>query len=365
MAGSPQVRFALVGTGWRGQFFRRLAHRAPDSFALTGVVTRSADRAAHVVAEWGVPAHGSVAELLAAPDRPDVVIVCVPWGRTAPVTVELVEAGVRVLAETPPAPDLPGLREVWAAAGGSGLVQVAEQYLLMPAHAARLALVREGLIGTVTSVQVSSTHLYHAVSMIRGFLGAGFDPVTVDARAFTAPLADPLTPAGWTGSTVPKDAVTTLATLDFGAGRTGLYDFTDNQWWNPLRARRLVVRGSAGEWVDDDVVRLAEVDTPVRSRLERRLTGLDLDLEGLEVRHLSFDGRVVWRNAFAGSGFSEDDLAVAALLADVGAWARGDAPPPYPLAEACQDHLISLALEESARSGRPVTTTTEAWGSTA
>jgi len=362
MALSAPLRFALVGSGWRGQFFHRLALRAPDRFAVTGVVTRSAERAAAVEAGWGVPTHRSVAELLAATDRPEVVVVCVPWARTAPVTTELVEAGVRVLAETPPAPDVAGLRALWAAVGSSGLVQVAEQYPLMPAHAARLALVREGLIGTVTSVQISSTHLYHAVSLVRHFLGVDFDPVTADARAFTAPLVDPLTPAGWTGATAPRDAVTTLATLDLGAGRSALYDFTDNQWWNPLRARRLVVRGSHGEWVDDDVVRLVGADTPVRSRLERRLTGLDLNLEGLEVQHLSFEGRVLWRNAFAGCGFSEDDLAVAALLAGVGAWARDEGPPPYPLAQACQDHLISLAVEESARTGRPVTTTTEAWG---
>jgi hypothetical protein len=69
-------------------------------------------------------------------------------------------------------------------------VQVAEQYLLMPAHAARLAAVRAGAIGSPTSVQVSSTHLYHAVSMIRGLLGVGFEPATVSARSFTAPLAD-------------------------------------------------------------------------------------------------------------------------------------------------------------------------------
>jgi len=57
--------------------------------------------------------------------------------------------------------------------GASGLVQVAEQYHLMPSHASRLALARSGAIGTVTSVQISSTHAYHAVALIRAYLGAG------------------------------------------------------------------------------------------------------------------------------------------------------------------------------------------------
>ena len=147
------------------------------------------------------------------------------------------------------------------------------------------------MIGAPTSVQVSSTHLYHAVSMIRGLLGVGFEPAVVSARAFTAPLADPLSPDGWSGDGTPKDAATTLATLDFG-GRMGLYDFTDNQWWNPLRARRIVIRGSNGEIVDDRVVRLADPTSPVESQLVRRQAGIDLNLEGVDLDHISFDGRV-------------------------------------------------------------------------
>jgi hypothetical protein len=55
---------------------------------------------------------------------------------------------VAVLAETTPAPDLAGLRALWSAVGDSGMVQVAEQYPLMPSHAARAAVVASGAIGT-------------------------------------------------------------------------------------------------------------------------------------------------------------------------------------------------------------------------
>jgi predicted dehydrogenase len=351
--------FGLIGSGWRSAFFLRLARAAPDRFRPTGVVTRSAERGAEITAEWGVPTFRSAAELLDA-EAPDFVIPCVPWAAMPGATRELVGLGARVLAETPPAPDLPGLRSLWDDVGGSGLVQVAEQYLLMPAHAARLAIVREGIVGEPTSVQVSSTHLYHAVSMIRGLLGVGFEPAVVSARSFTAPLADPLSPDGWSGDSTPKEISTTLATLDFG-GRMGLYDFTDNQWWNPLRSRRIVVRGSLGELVDDRVVRLVDPTSPVESQLVRRQTGIDLNLEGVDLDHISFDGRVVYRNPFKGTRLSEDDVAVAALLERTAAWARGEGPEPYPLAEGLQDHLISLAIGESLATARDVTTTTEAW----
>jgi predicted dehydrogenase len=354
--------FGIVGSGWRAEFFLRLAATVPDRLRVTGVVTRTRERGEDVTARHGVPAFRTTRELLAA-EAPEFVIVSVPWAVTPETTRELVAQDMRVLAETPPAPDLDGLRRLWADVGGSGLVQVAEQYLLMPGHAARLQLVRDGVIGAPTAVQVCSTHLYHAVSMIRGLLGVDFAPAVVHAKTFSAPLADPLTPDGWTHDATAQPRAATIATLDFG-GRMGLYDFTENQWWNPLRSRRIVVRGATGEIADDLVVRLADPTTPITSPLVYRRTGIDLNLEGNELDHISFDGRVVYRNPFRGARFSEDDLAVALLLERTGAWARGEGPEPYPLAEGLQDHLLSVAIEESAASGREVRTGGEAWAGT-
>jgi predicted dehydrogenase len=359
MTARPAGRFGVVGSGWRSEFFLRLARRLPERLSVSGVVTRTAERGAEVEARWGVPTFRTVEDMLAA-ERPEFVIPSVPWPVTPEVTEELVGFGVPVLAETPPAADLDGLRDLWSAVGSSGLVQVAEQYLHMPGHAARLALVREGVIGQVTSVQISSTHLYHAVSMIRHMLGAGYEDATVHARSFTAPLVDPLSKDGWAGEATPKDIATTIATVEFSSGM-GLYDFTDNQWWNPLRTRRIVIRGSLGELVDDRVVRLADPRTPVESHLIRRQTGIDLNLEGFDLDHISFDGRVIYRNEYQGARFSEDDLAVVSLLCRMTDWCRGEAPEPYPLAEGCQDHLISLAIGESLRTGAGVTTAQEAW----
>jgi predicted dehydrogenase len=351
--------FAIVGTGWRSRFFVRIAATVPDRMRVSGVLTRTNSRAEQVASEWDVPAFTTVDDMLGS-GRPDFVIISVPWAATPGATRELVDRGVAVLAETPPAPDADGLRALWSDVGARGLVQVAEQYLMMPGHAARLEVVRRGAIGDPTSVQVSSTHLYHAVSLLRGLLDIAYEPATVNARAFVAPLVDPLTPDGWTHDAVPRPATTTLASIDFG-GQMGLYDFTDNQWWNPLRTRRIVIRGSAGEIVDDAVTRLYDPTTPITSALSRRQTGIDLNLEGLDLKHISFDGDVVYRNPFVGSGMSDDDVAVAAIVEATGAWARGDAPPPYPLAQACQDHLIALAIEESSRAGADVAVPSEAW----
>jgi predicted dehydrogenase len=358
-SGEP-VRLGVVGSGWRAEFFARLAALVPDRLTLVGAAVRRPESAERVARDWKVPGYLTPAELIAA-QRPELVVSSVPWPVNPEVIGTLVAAGVPVLAETPPAPDAEGLRALWERVGASGLVQVAEQYLLLPGHAARRELVRRGLIGTPTSVQVSSTHGYHAVSMIRGLTGAGFGPVRVTATRHTAPLLDPLTRDGWTGAREPSPATTTLAALDFGDGRSGLYDFTDNQWHNRLRARRIVVRGSLGEIVDDQVVRWGGPRTVLRGEIRRSQLGHDLNLDGFDTEHLSFDGEVLWRNPFLGLRLMDEEIAIARILLDCAAWSRGQGPAPYPLAEACQDHLVSLAIDEAAQSGQPAVTAEEAW----
>lgn len=366
MLGMTAVRFGVVGSGWRARFFVRMARAFPERFTCTGVVTRSAERGEQVAREWGVPTVRTVEELVtgagsSGTDRPAFVVTATPWPVTPEVVREVVGLGVPVLAETPPAPDEEGLRELWAEVGATGLVQVAEHSVFMPAHLARKAVVDAGLIGESTSVQVSSTHLYHAVGLVRWLLGVGRGPVQVRASSFAAPLLDPVSRDGWTEATEPATASTILATLDLGEGRSALYDFTDNQWHNPLRTNRIVVRGSLGEIVGDEVTRWAGPRTVLTSRIARRQSGLEQDLDGFDPEHLSLDGQVLWRNEFVGARLADDDLAVAGLLAATADWVRGDGPPPYPLAEGCQDHLLGLAIQRAAQTGEVVRTAAEAW----
>jgi predicted dehydrogenase len=354
------VRFGVVGTGWRAEFFVRLGRLLPGVLTVTGVAGRNAERAATVAAGWGTAGFGSAEELVAA-TAPDFVISSVPWEANPGVLERLVGLGVGVLSETPPAPDRAGLTALWERFGDSGRIQVAEQYPLMPLHAARLSAVGRGLIGTATSVQISSTHQYHAMALIRSFLGAGLGPAVVQGNSFRAPLLDPLDRNGWAADPGPREAATTIASVDLGSGKMGLYDFTDNQWHNRLRSRRLVVRGSHGEIVDDTVIRWAGPERILRSPLLRRQSGYDLDLEGYDSESIVLDGEELWRNPFLGLRLSDEEIAILTLLVATAAWSRDEGPAPYPLAEACQDHALALAVDESVAAARPVELAAAPW----
>jgi predicted dehydrogenase len=355
------TRFGIVGSGWRTEFFRKLAGLLPEELELAGVAVRRPERADELRAAWGIPAFLTPGEMLREV-APAFVISSVPWAANPQIVTDLVRSGAKVLSETPPAPDAGQLRALWSGVGTRDAVQVAEQNPMLPGHAARASLVEKGIIGRPTNVQISSTHTYHAIALIRHLLGIDdAQPVRVNATVVHGPLVDPLSRAGWTGDTEAKDSTTTFATFDFGDGRSGLYDFTSNQWHNQLRHRRIVIRGSRGEIADDDVVYARDPGTIIRSPLVRQQLGYDLHLDGYDTELIAFQGEPVWRNPFLGHRLMDEEIAVGQLLLTTARWATDRGPAPYPLARACQDHLLGLAIDESLAAGGMVTTEVEPW----
>lgn len=360
MSATTPYSYLIVGYGWRAPFFLKPAREFPETFRVTGVITRTAEKGEAASAAWGVNAWRTLDEAIAA-DRPDFVIVSVPWDAAPDIVRDLVARGIPTLCETPPAPNQHELERLWGDVGASGLVQVAEQYPLYPGHLARKAVIDSGAIGAVNEAEVSSTHMYHAMGIIRRMLGVGFEAAEIRAIATHHDLATLMTHAGWSEDATPTSAKTVRALIRFEGGKVATYDFTDNQWWNPLRQDRIALRGSLGEIVDLRVTQLTGPRTFVTSHLVRRHTGIELNLEGNDLNHISWGSDVVYSNRWQGARFADDEIAVSDLLAATGAWARSDAAPPYPLADGSQDWALALGVEAAAESGEVVTVPRQPW----
>jgi predicted dehydrogenase len=355
----PPVRFGIVGHGWRADFYLRLARLLPTRFECVGVVVRRPEVAARLGRQWGVATFAGMGELL-ADAAPEVVVTSVPREANPGVVQSLVEHGTVVLAETPPAGDVEGLRELWGAVGASGLVQVAEQHPFLPFFAAVRALVELGVLGAVGAVHVSWTHDYHGVALIRALLGLGAEPVRIQAVRDVRPLLEGPDRDGWPAEPAVRPSDHTIALLQ-AAGRTGVYDFTDGQWFNPLRRRHFVLRGDHGELVGEDVTWAAPDGSPLSAPIVRRQIGLDGNLEGAGLDALTWAGQVLYRNPFPGARLSDEEIAIATCLDATGRWRRGEGPEPYPLADACQDQLVALHVHAAADTGGPAQTGDEPW----
>ena len=88
-----------------------------------------------------------------------------------------------------------------------------------------------------------------------------------------------------------------------------------------------------------------------------------MNLDGHDTEHISFAGKVVYRNPFLGLRLMDEEIAIGTMMIEMADWVKEEGPAPYPLAQACQDHLLSLAIDESLAKGVVVTTGVEAWAS--
>jgi len=352
------TRFAIVGAGWRAEFFFRIAQRLPERLSLVGVVARRPERAAQLWEDWGLRAYANLDDLQAH-ESPAFVVTCVPWDQNPGLVRELAQRGMPVLSETPPASERDGLASLYGLVQNGARIQVAEQYTRQPHHAARLAFVEQGFLGAVSQAQVSACHGYHGTSLIRHYLGIDMEPVTVRATNFSAPLI-----AGPGRDGPPTEERTTqsqqtIAWLRF-PGKLGVYDFSGDQYFSWIRNERLLVRGARGEIIDQSASYLQAFDRPINTTFRRQVAGVNGNLEGHHLKGITAAGRWCYVNPTAPARLSDDEIAIASLLLEMGAYVDGG-PEPYPLAQACQDRYLDLLIARAVETGESVESWPQPW----
>lgn len=351
-----KIVFGIIGGGWRAEFYLRIVQALPQRFDVCGLVVRDEAKGRVLEAKWGVKTYRTL-EALLEQGAPTFMVVSVGWESAPLYTSLLVERGIPVLTETPPAPDLEGLIELNKLTQLGGKIQVAEQYHLQPLHAARLNMANAGWLGEVSQAQVSVCHGYHGMSLIRRFLGIEFENATITTHSFTSPLVQ--NPEREPGEWKLVDSEQVIAILDFG-GKMGVYDFTSNQYFSWIRALRLTVRGSEGEIVDHQVRYLQDQRTPVELDLKRMNAGENGNLEGYYLKGILAGDRWIYENPFIPGRLTDDEIAIASCLEKMDTYAKGG-PEFYSLAEASQDHYLSLMIEQAIKDKATVHTATQPW----
>jgi predicted dehydrogenase len=353
-------RFAIIGAGWRTEFFLRIAAALPERFCLEGLVVRDPAKGQRLTDQWGHPTYRSVQELLAAL-RPEFLVSSVSYASNYDVNRALVDTGLPVLAETPPAASLEQMLDLWEAVTRRGArFQVAEQFTRQPHHAARLAAVRQGRVGPVHKAYISVCHGYHGTSLIRHFLGVGFDEARIIGMTFTDRVLDP---GGREGPPAHQEVTAhpqQIALLDFGGGRQAVFDFVGVQYFSLIRNQRVAIRGERGEVIDQILCTQTESGETLKLPFQRHVAGANGNLEGYHLKGIQLGDEWIYRNPTAPARLADEEIAMADVLQGMGEYARGG-PEVYPLAEAMQDHYLGLMIRQATETGQPVTATAQAW----
>ncbi len=350
--------FGIVGSGWRAEFYMRIAKALPELFNICGVVTRQDEKKATIHQNWGYKVYHTVDELINR-CKPDFIVVSVNKKVAAGITEGLLKKGVPVLAETPPAADLQGLIQLNSLVKEGAKIQIAEQYHLQPMNAAILSVIQSRKLGIPNYTHVSFSHGYHAVSLIRKNLGVRFENAKIQAHEFTFPRIEGFGRTGLPEREIIKDNKHVFAFLDFG-GKVGLYDFENNQHRSWARSQRIMTRGERGEVNNDCVKYLKDYKIPIEYYLKRLQTGENNNLEGYFLRGILAGEEWVYRNPFAPVPFSDEEIAIATCLIKMRDYVAGG-PEFYSLAQASQDQYLAMMIEKAVSTGEKVITQTQEW----
>lgn len=353
-------KFSVIGgSGFRAQYFFRIAAALPNLFQIVGTVVRDEEKGKKIAKQWNTPVYQTIDSLLAN-ESPDFIVVSVNGEANVAILLELAKRGIPVLVETPPATNLDGLLNLHEQLTLKGQkVQVAEQYHLHPIQQARLALLEAGKLGKVTEASVSISHFYHGVSLLRKMLNIDFEEVEISGKRFMTSLVAGPTRAGYPKEEkiieVPRD----LVWLDFG-GKLGIYDFTKDQHRSWIRSNHISIRGEYGEIFDDHVNYLANFKTPIHIELKRINKGEKENQEGHFLYGILAGEKWVYENPFLPARLYDDEIAIAHCLLKMSQYIKGG-PSFYSLAEASQDHYLGLMMEEAIRTGKTIRVKKQPW----
>jgi UDP-2-acetamido-3-amino-2,3-dideoxy-glucuronate N-acetyltransferase len=240
------ARIAVIGTGYWGKNLLRNV----DALGVLGAFCDSdaAARAAFAEQYPDATAYGAVSDVLADPSI-SAVMIATPAVTHGALVREALEAGKHVFVEKPLCLDLAEARTLTAFAEKRGLtLMVGHLMLYHPAFIALRDYVRSGAIGAVCyvysnraslgKIRIEENALWsfapHDISMILNLLGGLPEKVQANGHGFvTQQLAD-----------------VCLTSMTFADG-VGAHIFVS--WLNPYKDHKLVVVGSEGMIVFNDV----------------------------------------------------------------------------------------------------------------
>ena len=335
------MKVGIIGAGNRAAHYIGAIRAMREDFEIVSMHFRNPEKADLFHRRYGIPATLSMDEFKSA--KPDFVINTVTYHEIAKVSVDLLKDSIPVLAETPAAPTPAELNDLWTLASVlKSKILVAENYFEEPMYAAIIEAVRRGMIGDIQTAAVSSTHDYHAASLMRIILGAENEAFTVIGKKMDLDL---VTTQNIDSSPVRNGEIGKAeryhVIINFSGGKTGFYDFAIAQYWSAIRSTSFVAQGSKGEIKDGDIWYIAKNGNPVKTQL-RSVRDPDGGLVSIAAGDVT-----LYENKLRRRGIN-NDIGICNMLLNMKRYLETGVAV-YPFASAAQDAYMMHLFQECGR----------------
>jgi predicted dehydrogenase len=318
-----------------------------DQLNLLAVCNTGAQRGEEQAKKYGVNCYTDVQKMLDK-EKPDFVAIIINPAQTHVVAKAVLERGISMITETPVASTLEDADMLIELAKEKGAhLEVAENLYRMPSERIKRELILNGVFGKVWRGHNNSrTHNYHAVSLVRSYIG--FDvPIK---RVIGVEGQNPVQPHEYRGSSADTER-SRHAIFFFENGALGFSHFTSLTFGSPLRGvNSTEFYGEKGMAVGEQLFVLKDGQTRHPINISRVTCNVD-GMEVLDKFVADTEPEVVWENPFRNYKLSDGMITIASELASIMKAVREDVEPEYGAVNGRIDRQMDLAISESQRNG--------------
>ena len=340
-----KLKIAVVGAGRRAAGgWLPIIVALEDQFELVGVCNTGKPRGEEAAGRFGTEWYTDLEAMLDR-EKPDVVAVVVNPPATHTVAMPVLERGISLVTETPVAAGLEQADEMIAKAKETGAkLEVAENLYRVPHERLKRQMILAGVFGKVLRAQNDNrTHNYHAVSLLRSYIGFDVPIVSVIGMQGQFPVAEHLYRGTPTTMERSRHAI-----LRFADGSLGFHSFTSLAFGSPLRGRSSTFfYAEKGMGWDNELVLLTGNDANQSLPIER----VTCEVAGKQVLDKMVAGEHEWDNPFKSYGLSDGQISIASELMSIVEAVRDDKDPEYGALNGRVDREVDLAISRSHEQG--------------
>lgn len=339
---------AVVGAGRRaaGSWLPAI-DTLKDQLNLLAVCNTGASRGEEQAKKYAVNWYTNVEEMLDK-EKPDFVAIVINPAQTHVVARAVLERGISMITETPVASTLEDADMlIQLAREKGGKIEVAENLYRMPSERIKRELILNGVFGKIWRGHNNSrTHNYHAVSLVRSYIG--FDvPIN---RVIGVQGDCPVEPHEYRGSTADSER-SRHAVFFFENGALGFSHFSSLTFGSPLRnINSTEFYGEKGMAVGEQLSILKDKHSNRPINIKRMTCSVD-GMEVLDKFVADTDPEIIWDNPFKNYRMSDGMITIASELASIMKAVHDDVEPEYGAVNGRIDRQIDLAITESHRNG--------------
>jgi choline dehydrogenase-like flavoprotein len=325
---SAPVQVGLIGAGRRmREIYLPVLRELSDRYEVVGFVTRSPTSSQRLESETGIPSFPDAADLVAR-TRPTLLIAAIQDPHNETIVMDLLEHGVPILAETPLAWSVSGVRRIIEKASvNNTTVGVAEQFPFLPLEQFRGQLIERGVFGnvyaTLNDFHSYSYHgIYHGIAQLRRYLRGEPKLVRNVEHAFKPEQGR--SAVRWqTGSVV------------FNSGATLFHNYAFSEVGVSPNVRLYGTSAVMSDYKIEligDAAMLGSVVAKRELATSGALKSISAEIPGI--------GLITWENSFAHQPFSDEQIAVATVLDGMAKATLEGCHPIY----TCEDFLTDIEI---------------------